>query len=185
MQKKIEPTSTAVTRNPVNGELLKVYPQHAPGQVEAILSGNLDAGRIQRDTPMVERVKRYKPSAETLRYQFELLAIKATSEGRKAIASAFTRKYVKTAMKVKVGDPLDESWAIGPIASGDLRDGVHDEVKCSDASGATSVLTSSSTPRASGSSARNANLPRPCLEFRTPRLDAWKAWRDEHQRSVI
>jgi hypothetical protein len=185
MHEKIEPASTAVTRNPVIGELLKVYPQHAPGQVKASLSGNLDAGRIQRDTPMVERVKRTSVQPRPCGINPNCWRSKQRAMGTKAIASAFTRKYVKMAMKVKAGDQLDESWAIGPIASGDLRDGVHDEVKCSDASGATSVFASSSTPRASGSSARKANLPRPCLEFRTPRLDAWKAWRDEHQRSVI
>ena len=52
------------------------------------------------------------------------------------IAKEFTRKYVAAAAEVKVGDPLDEATAIGPIARDDLREGVHDQVQRSIASGA-------------------------------------------------
>jgi succinate-semialdehyde dehydrogenase len=56
------------------------------------------------------------------------------------IADEFTRKYVSAAAKVKAGDPLDASTTIGPIARGDLRDGVHDQVVRSIASGAKLLL---------------------------------------------
>ncbi len=54
----------------------------------------------------------------------------------KPIAEEFTRKYVEAVAKVKAGDPLDPTTTIGPIARDDLRDGVHDQVERSIASGA-------------------------------------------------
>jgi succinate-semialdehyde dehydrogenase len=56
------------------------------------------------------------------------------------IAAEFTRKYVHEAAKVKAGDPLDEATTIGPIARGDLRDGIHDQVVRSVARGARLLL---------------------------------------------
>jgi succinate-semialdehyde dehydrogenase len=56
------------------------------------------------------------------------------------IAEEFTRRYVNAAAKVKAGDPLDAATTIGPIARGDLRQGVHDQVQRSVASGARLLL---------------------------------------------
>jgi succinate-semialdehyde dehydrogenase len=56
------------------------------------------------------------------------------------IAEEYTRKFVEAARKVRAGDPLDESTTIGPIARGDLRDGIHDQVARSIASGARLLL---------------------------------------------
>jgi len=56
------------------------------------------------------------------------------------IAEAFKRMYVEAASKVKAGDPLDPATTIGPIARDDLRDGVHDQVERTIASGAKLLL---------------------------------------------
>ncbi len=56
------------------------------------------------------------------------------------IADEFTRRFVAAAGKVRAGDPLDEATTIGPIARDDLRDGVHDQVERSIASGAKLLL---------------------------------------------
>ncbi|MGF6771911.1 succinate-semialdehyde dehydrogenase [Paraburkholderia sp. GAS199] len=56
------------------------------------------------------------------------------------IAEEFTSKFVQAAAKVKAGDPLDEATTIGPIARDDLRDGIHEQVERSIASGAKLLL---------------------------------------------
>jgi succinate-semialdehyde dehydrogenase len=56
------------------------------------------------------------------------------------IADEFTRRFVQAARKVRAGDPLDDATTIGPIARDDLRDGVHDQVERSMASGAKLLL---------------------------------------------
>jgi succinate-semialdehyde dehydrogenase len=56
------------------------------------------------------------------------------------IADEFARKFVSAAARIKTGDPLDETTAIGPVAREDLREGVHDQVRRSIASGATLLL---------------------------------------------
>jgi succinate-semialdehyde dehydrogenase len=56
------------------------------------------------------------------------------------IAEEFTQKYVAAAAQVKAGDPLDEATTIGPIAREDLREGVHDQVRRSIASGSKLLL---------------------------------------------
>ena len=56
------------------------------------------------------------------------------------IAEQFTAKFVEAARKLKTGDPLDPSTTNGPIAREDLRDGVHDQVTRSVASGALLLL---------------------------------------------
>jgi succinate-semialdehyde dehydrogenase len=52
------------------------------------------------------------------------------------IAEAFTTKFVEAASKLRAGNPLDAGTTLGPIARGDLRDGIHDQVQRSIASGA-------------------------------------------------
>src|SRR6516164_3587188 len=59
---------------------------------------------------------------------------------KRPIAEEFTQKYVAAAAEVKVGDPLNEATTIGPIARDDLREGVHDQVQRSIASGAKLLL---------------------------------------------
>ncbi len=57
------------------------------------------------------------------------------------IAEAFTQRYVEAVRDtVKAGDPLDPATTIGPIARGDLRDGIHDQVERSIAAGARLLL---------------------------------------------
>jgi succinate-semialdehyde dehydrogenase len=53
------------------------------------------------------------------------------------VAAEFTSRFVEAVGRLKVGDPLDPRTDLGPIARGDLRDGVHDQVTRSVASGAT------------------------------------------------
>lgn len=45
-----------------------------------------------------------------------------------AVAEAFEQKFVAEAAKLKVGDPLNRDTQIGPMARGDLRDGLEQQV---------------------------------------------------------
>ncbi|KMS53557.1 succinate dehydrogenase [Novosphingobium barchaimii LL02] len=56
------------------------------------------------------------------------------------IAQEFTRKFVEAASKLKVGDPLDASTALGPMARHDLRDELHEQVERTLAQGAKLLL---------------------------------------------
>lgn len=56
------------------------------------------------------------------------------------IAEAFTQKFVAAAGALKLGDPMDEATFVGPVARGDLRDGIHDQVERSIAKGAKLLL---------------------------------------------
>jgi succinate-semialdehyde dehydrogenase len=56
------------------------------------------------------------------------------------IAEEFTRKFVAAVKALKVGDPLDASTEIGPMARKDLRDELHDQVQRTLAEGATLLL---------------------------------------------
>lgn len=56
------------------------------------------------------------------------------------IADAFTKRFVEAARALKLGDPFDERTSMGPIARGDLRDGMHDQVQRSIATGANLLL---------------------------------------------
>ena len=58
----------------------------------------------------------------------------------KPIAEAFTQRFVEAARMLKVGDPLDPSTDVGPIARGDLRDTVRDQGERSIRDGARLVL---------------------------------------------
>jgi len=58
----------------------------------------------------------------------------------KPIAVEFTRKFVDAARKLTVGDPLDPSIAMGPMARNDLRDELHNQVEQTLAEGATLLL---------------------------------------------
>jgi succinate-semialdehyde dehydrogenase/glutarate-semialdehyde dehydrogenase len=53
-----------------------------------------------------------------------------------AIRDAFVKKVLEKMQEYKVGDPLDESVSMGPLARADLRDGVHKQVQASVAQGA-------------------------------------------------
>jgi succinate-semialdehyde dehydrogenase len=52
------------------------------------------------------------------------------------IADEFTRKFVAAVKALKVGDPLDASTEIGPMARKDLRDELHEQVQRTLAQGA-------------------------------------------------
>ncbi|WP_380782624.1 NAD-dependent succinate-semialdehyde dehydrogenase [Sphingomonas sp. R86520] len=56
------------------------------------------------------------------------------------IAEEFTRKFVEAARKLTVGDPLDPSVALGPMARNDLRDELHVQVEQTIEQGATLLL---------------------------------------------
>lgn len=44
------------------------------------------------------------------------------------IAKAFTERFVHKMEGLTIGDPMDEATDLGPLARGDLRDSVHDQV---------------------------------------------------------
>lgn len=58
----------------------------------------------------------------------------------KPIAEEFTRKFVAAAKQIKVGDPLDPTSTIGPMARHDLRDELHQQIERTIAAGATLLL---------------------------------------------
>ncbi|WP_052191237.1 NAD-dependent succinate-semialdehyde dehydrogenase [Luteibacter sp. 9133] len=64
------------------------------------------------------------------------------------IAEEFTRKFVEAAKALKVGDPMDTSTQIGPMARKDLRDELHDQVERTIAAGATLLLGGKKVPGA-------------------------------------
>ena len=45
-----------------------------------------------------------------------------------SVAEEFEKKFVEAAAKLKVGDPLDRATQIGPVARGDLREALADQV---------------------------------------------------------
>jgi succinate-semialdehyde dehydrogenase len=58
----------------------------------------------------------------------------------KPIAEEFTRKFIAAAQQLKTGDPLDASSNLGPMARGDLREELHQQVERTIAAGATLAL---------------------------------------------
>lgn len=58
----------------------------------------------------------------------------------KPIAEEFTYKFVVATKHLKVGDPLDPSTNIGPMARADLRDELHKQVESTIAAGAQLLL---------------------------------------------
>ena len=65
------------------------------------------------------------------------------------IAAAFTERFVKAMEKLSVGDPMDDSTDIGPLARKDLRDEVHDQVQRAVQDGA-EILCGGSIPDGPG-----------------------------------
>jgi succinate-semialdehyde dehydrogenase/glutarate-semialdehyde dehydrogenase len=53
-----------------------------------------------------------------------------------AVYEEFVRRFVEKMQLLRIGDPLDESTDIGPLATPSIRDGVHDQVRRSVAAGA-------------------------------------------------
>ncbi len=56
------------------------------------------------------------------------------------VARTFEQKFVEATTKLHVGDPLDRATQIGPMARGDLRDTLHQQVRASIAMGAHVLL---------------------------------------------
>jgi acyl-CoA reductase-like NAD-dependent aldehyde dehydrogenase len=56
------------------------------------------------------------------------------------VADAFVHKFVEATAKLSVGDPLERGTQIGPMARGDLRDALHQQVRASIAQGAQVLL---------------------------------------------
>jgi succinate-semialdehyde dehydrogenase len=90
---------------------------------------------------------------------------------QRPIAEAFAQKFVAVAAKLKAGDPLNEATTMGPIARGDLRDGIHDQVQRSIASGAKLLLGGKKIEEAVSSTNR------PCSAM------SYRAWRPLTGRS--
>ncbi|WP_448627487.1 NAD-dependent succinate-semialdehyde dehydrogenase [Geodermatophilus sp. URMC 64] len=59
------------------------------------------------------------------------------------VAEEFTRRFAAAVAELRVGDPRDETTAVGPMARADLREGLERQVRESVAAGAT-VLTGGS-----------------------------------------
>ena len=57
-----------------------------------------------------------------------------------SVAQEFERKFVEAAAKLRVGDPLDAQTQVGPMARGDLRDALQQQVRDSLAMGAQVLL---------------------------------------------
>jgi succinate-semialdehyde dehydrogenase len=55
------------------------------------------------------------------------------------IADEFERQFVEATKSIKVGDPLDPTMQMGPMARGDLRDSLHKQVEDSVKKGATAL----------------------------------------------
>ena len=53
-----------------------------------------------------------------------------------SVLEAFTQRFVEKMETLQIGDPMDEATDVGPMARGDLRDEVHDQVQRSLAEGA-------------------------------------------------
>lgn len=56
------------------------------------------------------------------------------------IAQEFTAAFVEQMQALRVGDPTDEATDVGPLARGDLRDDLHDQVTRSVQAGAKALL---------------------------------------------
>ena len=63
----IDLTSSAVSRNPSTGVLIKTYPFLKPQEIESTLAANSKAFKVWRDTPMAGRVACYRRLAAMLR----------------------------------------------------------------------------------------------------------------------
>lgn len=66
-----------------------------------------------------------------------------------SIADAFTTALVAEMQKLKMGDPSDPETGVGPLARGDLRDELHDQVQRSIDAGAT-LLCGGNLPSGDG-----------------------------------
>jgi succinate-semialdehyde dehydrogenase len=84
----IDVQSGAVSRNPSTGKLIKIYPYQTSQEIEQTLTANVEAFRLWRDTPMMQRVACYRHLATTLRSRSEPLAQLITSEMGKTIREA-------------------------------------------------------------------------------------------------
>ena len=57
-----------------------------------------------------------------------------------AVAEEFTRRFVERMGRIQMTDPMDPDCELGPMASADLRDELHDQVQRSVKAGATLAL---------------------------------------------
>lgn len=57
-----------------------------------------------------------------------------------SVADAFEQKFVEATAQLHMGDPLDRATQVGPMARGDLRDALHQQVRASIAMGAHVLL---------------------------------------------
>ncbi len=66
------------------------------------------------------------------------------------VAEDFEKRFVEAAAKLKVGDPLDRATQIGPVARGDLRETLAEQVSKSVAMGAKVALGGQAVPGPNG-----------------------------------
>ena len=64
-----------------------------------------------------------------------------------AVYDAYVEKFVEHARRLKVGDPLDESTQIGPMARVDLRDGLVEQIRDTVRAGAKLLLGGNATDK--------------------------------------
>ncbi len=62
------------------------------------------------------------------------------------VAEEFEQRFIEAVKKLKVGDPMDRSTNVGPMARGDLRDALDHQVRESVSKGARVVLGGASVP---------------------------------------
>ena len=80
-------STSAITRNPATGELIKSYDYQTPEEIERLLTDHAAAAKVWRATPIEKRVECYLRLASTLRSRAETLALIATSEMGKTLVT--------------------------------------------------------------------------------------------------
>ena len=65
------------------------------------------------------------------------------------VKDAFTQRFVDAMKQIRMGDPMDEGTALGPLARVDLRDELHEQVRQSVAKGAR-ILCGGEVPQQQG-----------------------------------
>lgn len=97
--------------------------------------GGSDPFIVLRDAPLVEA------ATAAVRARFMNTGQSCISAKRflveETVADEFVELLVGKAGELVVGDPLDEATELGPLARGDLRDALHDQVRRTVAAGAT------------------------------------------------
>jgi succinate-semialdehyde dehydrogenase/glutarate-semialdehyde dehydrogenase len=76
----------------------------------------------------LDRVAAVAAEARTLNNGQSCIAAKRFIVDRR-IAAGFERRFVTAMQALRVGDPMDESTQIGPLATPEIREGLHQQVR--------------------------------------------------------